>query len=318
MNCDLRCQHCYADAGPPVIDELDTSEVINILETLWRMGVNEIIFTGGDAPCRGDLFEILDFCKNKFKIGLLTNGWRITEEFAEKLSKYNPRIEISLDGANAETHDKIRGMHGSFEKAISAIRCLSTRNVYVMVAMMITPFNIGQIESTLEVSQLCGASLFRMGKVIPAGRAKCIGWELSKDQMNIVAKSMEELSEKYKGKIGIDQWDTVLKEDESEGTKKNCGAGYKHIAISPNGKVRACLIMNEERLWFGDIRKENFKDIMAVKNPKLKMFYKMCAPSKNDCNGCELDHVCVGCVDIGCLMSKSNPDCKWAKKYVTI
>lgn len=313
MKCNLRCRHCYADAGFPDPDEMSTSEIVNLLESFWKMGVKEIMFTGGEAACRSDLFEILDFCNGKFNLVLITNGWLVDDDFAEKLSKHKITVEVSLDGANAETHDGIRGVRGSFERVVSAIRRLSSKKIYTMAAMIVTPLNISQIEDVLKLAHQNGASKLRIGKIIPSGRAKGLGWELDKNQLMTVAQICQDLSEKYKGKIEIERWDAIFKTEDLNAPRRNCGAGYKHVTISPLGYVRPCLMANGDKFVIGDARHEKFEKIMAVANPKIKMFHKMDVPSKKNCNGCKFEYLCKGCVDAGCALSGCTPDCKWAK-----
>ncbi|MDD5145049.1 MAG: radical SAM protein [Candidatus Pacebacteria bacterium] len=115
INCMYRCQMCTFWQEKHIDPSLDT--VKYWIKELVDFGVNEIDIGGGEPFVRNDLKEIIKEIKSRgMKCGLTTNGWLVTEENFPDIDF----CEISLDGAKAETHDKIRGIKGSFERVLRA------------------------------------------------------------------------------------------------------------------------------------------------------------------------------------------------------
>ena len=59
LACDLKCMHCGSRAGHRRSDELSTSECLEVVEALARLGTREISLIGGEAYLRKDFTEII-------------------------------------------------------------------------------------------------------------------------------------------------------------------------------------------------------------------------------------------------------------------
>ncbi|HAH20401.1 MAG TPA: hypothetical protein DCL49_05795 [Candidatus Omnitrophica bacterium] len=127
--CNLRCNICEIAKDEPGI-ELATDEIKNIIEQSVRWGVKDLALSGGEALLREDIFEILEFVRErKYNIGILTNGILLDEDFTKKLLPYlvskTVSLVISLDAMSADIHDDIRGSKGCFQKTAEALKRLS-------------------------------------------------------------------------------------------------------------------------------------------------------------------------------------------------
>ena len=89
--------------------------------------------------------KIIDFCKDAFILSILTNGTLITDKIADTLS-YSDRVSINLYGTDAETHDKVTGVKGSFGQVLRGAAILAERDIEVRAAILISPFNVYQLE----------------------------------------------------------------------------------------------------------------------------------------------------------------------------
>jgi MoaA/NifB/PqqE/SkfB family radical SAM enzyme len=127
-NCNYHCEMCGLPSRDKQLKEkglkeLSTARLKQLLKDFSGLGTAGIGFTGGEPLIREDIFELLKYAKS---LGMIThlnsNGFFLTEESAKKLiDAKTDSINISLDGAVPETHDKIRGYRGAFDKAINAI-----------------------------------------------------------------------------------------------------------------------------------------------------------------------------------------------------
>ncbi|MCD6590937.1 MAG: radical SAM protein, partial [Candidatus Aenigmarchaeota archaeon] len=118
--CNLKCKHCYATAGRPLPDELTTEEAKQAIDKLDRAGVPIIAFSGGEPLVRPDIFELSRYAADKgIYVAMATNGTLITKETVKKMKKSGIQfVQISLDGADAKTHDGFRGVPGAFDRTV--------------------------------------------------------------------------------------------------------------------------------------------------------------------------------------------------------
>jgi MoaA/NifB/PqqE/SkfB family radical SAM enzyme len=125
--CNCRCQMCqrWADQRS---DELSLPEYRRLSDEFQAMGVQQISIAGGEPLLRPDVFDIIRcFSRYGMSVNLCTNGI-LLEGGIEGLCKSGATcITVSLDGAEAGTHDAIRGHAGAFNKIRSGILALMQR-----------------------------------------------------------------------------------------------------------------------------------------------------------------------------------------------
>jgi MoaA/NifB/PqqE/SkfB family radical SAM enzyme/GT2 family glycosyltransferase len=126
--CNLKCNICEIRKDNP-IEEYSLGEIKNLINEAVDWGVKEFVLSGGEPLIREDIFEILDFVKDKgYHIGVLTNGIILDDNFINKLLPYlvsdSLSLSISLDALSPEIHDEIRAAKGSFAKTTGALKKL--------------------------------------------------------------------------------------------------------------------------------------------------------------------------------------------------
>jgi len=183
--CNLRCKHCYQNAGPSLANELNTNEALNVVKDLSESDVSSIAFSGGEPLLRQDFFKVASYAKDcGMYVSVATNGTLITREVAKKLSKTVHYVEISLDGASPEVHDNFRGVPGSWERSVAGIRHLIDEGVTVGVATTATKSNINEIHKIIDLTEQLGADYFICFNFIPTGR----GQEIIKSDLSPVER----------------------------------------------------------------------------------------------------------------------------------
>ena len=116
-SCNLACKHCRAEAHPePYPGELSTDEAKALIDTFPQVGNPIIIFTGGDPMMRPDVYELVAYTHSKgLTCAFSPNGTLITPESARRIKEAGvERCSISIDGADAASHDAFRGVPGAF------------------------------------------------------------------------------------------------------------------------------------------------------------------------------------------------------------
>jgi len=124
LACNLNCLHCGSSAGKARPNELSTKEALKLCKDLAEIGTHEVCLMGGEPLIRKDWYEIAKEIKDLgMKLSIISNGFNINDEIISKFKKLDPHaISTSLDGANAETHDKIRGRKGSFDQVMNYLK----------------------------------------------------------------------------------------------------------------------------------------------------------------------------------------------------
>jgi len=175
--CNFRCIHCFNRSGENEIikNELTDDEVISFIRDLAELKPLNLCFCGGEPLLREEL--IYECAKILISYGsevsLVTNGYLLNKEKAKKLADIGIKnIQVSLDGARPESHEKLRGVKGSFERAVNAIKLLLEEGVKPGVAFSPTKFNADEF---IEVYALCkeiGVKDLRVQPLMILGRAQ--------------------------------------------------------------------------------------------------------------------------------------------------
>lgn len=146
-------------------NELSISEIKNLLEQLSRLGTRVIYLSGGEPLLKKGILSIIGKAKKeKFKVGMITNGTLITETLASKLLKSGlDHIIFSIDAPQADPHDQIRGVKGAWERAIRGIQSinnlrtkLKNKILLISIHFLVTRINYQLIEEMIECKPQLG------------------------------------------------------------------------------------------------------------------------------------------------------------------
>ena len=171
--CNLRCPHCYQKAGADACSSasLDTRQALQLVEQLAKLGIIQLTLTGGEPLLRHDLPEILLAIKSaRMAVILQTNATMVDPPMADRLhSVLDPRlamVQVSLDGATAATHERIRGA-GTFQAACDGIRQLAGKGLSVIVSCCPVRWNEEELPALYSLAGALGASAFQATPLAP-------------------------------------------------------------------------------------------------------------------------------------------------------
>jgi len=125
--CNLRCRHCSIWSNSPGAAEMSTNQVKRLLSDLKKwLGTFHLGFCGGEPLLRKDLIDIIQFAEqNGIVTSIISNGVLLDERWAKQLLSCGLySVTISLDGFTPQTHDSIRGVPGTFDRATAAVKHL--------------------------------------------------------------------------------------------------------------------------------------------------------------------------------------------------
>ena len=160
--CNLKCKMCgvWIKGVDRRLQELTAAEYLDLFEQMKDIGVRLVTLTGGEPFIRKDLFDIVEAAKSQGLVcNIFTNGALIDNLAVEGVFRYGiDKIIVSIDGIGP-VHDSIRGVSGSFVKAIQALsdivgerRVRETKKPEVDIHMTLVNENIGDMT---PLSMLC-------------------------------------------------------------------------------------------------------------------------------------------------------------------
>jgi SynChlorMet cassette radical SAM/SPASM protein ScmF len=163
--CNLACQHCWisptyqAHGGSG--GHLDYNLFALAIDEGLPLGLQSIKLTGGEPLLHPDFLRIIDLIKEK-ELGLTieTNGTLMTNDLANYLKDQSTlsHISVSLDGSTDVTHDRFRGVKGSFEKSLQGIRYLVQAGYHPQIIMSLHAKNVDEIETLVLLAENLGLS----------------------------------------------------------------------------------------------------------------------------------------------------------------
>lgn len=207
--CNLNCSHCY-NASRSESNDLSSNEWKNIIQQLCEMRIGTILFTGGEPLMAGDLLiELLGVINHyrNTRVYINTNGYLITQELMNLLVNASNVIiiQVSIDGAYPEIHDEVRGVSGSWFKAVEACMMVQSAGIGLRIAHTLNRLNRDSMEDMIELAVFLGASILGMGPAVPLGRGKIDRNKIIMDIHERVAsvRKVEDYKKKYARYIDI-------------------------------------------------------------------------------------------------------------------
>jgi len=174
--CALACKHCRATAQPcrhPF--ELSDEDSIALVDDFARFPRPPLlVLTGGDPLERPNLRAIVRRAvSHDMQVALTPSATpRLTQSALEELRDAGlGRIAVSLDGADAATHDGFRGAERSFARTLQAIADARSLGLPVQVNTTVSRHNVGQIDAMAELLAENGIVLWSVFFLVPVGRA---------------------------------------------------------------------------------------------------------------------------------------------------
>ena len=174
--CDLVCLHCRACAQvQPDPSELAPAESRRLIDQLTEFPKPPmLVLTGGDPLKRCDIYDIVEHAAEAgLDVAVTPSATPLATEAAIRRLRDAgvTRLAISLDGADAATHDGIRGVAGSFDRAREIMSFARSCKIPVQVNTSALPINVDQIDSLAELLARERIVLWSVFFIVPVGRA---------------------------------------------------------------------------------------------------------------------------------------------------
>jgi mycofactocin biosynthetic radical S-adenosylmethionine protein MftC len=294
--CNLACTHCLSSSGRRDPGELSTSEALTLIDEIAAMQIFYINIGGGEPMIRRDFFQLLEHAvSQKVGVKFSTNGTRIDENAAKRLAEIDYLdIQISIDGADAATNDRLRGL-GSYSAARRAMDRLAAANFGPFkISVVMTRESVEQLSEFESLARDYGAEL-RLTRLRPSGRA-VEEWEALHPTRAQNRQLYEWLSARPNVLTGDSFFHLSALGHPLDGLNL-CGAGRVVCLIDPVGDVYACPFVIHEQFLAGNVREAGFKRVWR----DSELFRSLRAPGNpGACGSCGSYDACRG----GCMAAK--------------
>jgi len=247
-----------------------------IMDYCRRLGARYLTILGGEPTLHPDLHRIVDYAKSVGyeKVSIDTNGLS-----SNKLKSISPDkleyIRVSLDGATAEIHDRVRG-NGAFEKTLRSLRELVSTGYKVGITCTIFEFSIETAPALLDLAEELGIKLVNYHVFSEEGNGKTNSdWSLSPQNWIDFYEHLETIKDNYHTSIWYPPtWATRQKLERyvSEGYRGCLGYSLDRLSIFPDGKSHVCSVLFDEPFFFGTITDQGF--VLNRENNEFEMFTK--------------------------------------------
>jgi radical SAM protein len=174
--CLLACRHCRAKAIRRALpDELSHEEGIRLIDQLIEFGepYPALLLTGGDPLMRDDFFDLIEYAKRRgiYVAVAASVTPKLNEKTIYRMKEMGVDImSLSLDGATPETHDKLRGVKGTWQETIRNLQLATDVGLRTQVNTTVMRSNVGELADIFRVAKMNGAVAWEVFFLIRTGR----------------------------------------------------------------------------------------------------------------------------------------------------
>ena len=255
--CNFHCEHCSTRAplGENASNLMPLDKVAQLADEADELGIFEWNMHGGELLTNSTrLFELIKVIRpERFWVFVTSNGFLLTKDTAARLAASGVnRVSISIDSFNPQEHDRFRGVHGAYERAMKALEYVKEAGMEPFMNITVGHYNA----LSEDVENLCKYSYERGYKTfiniaIPSGN-----WQ---GHLEVVVddddrRHLIELRKKYKN-INRDLWNPFDKKHEGV---LGCQTMSK-LYVTPSGDVFPCSFLH---IKIGNVYDQSLKEIV--------------------------------------------------------
>jgi len=313
QKCNLKCKHCYSESVEQAApDELSTEEAFRFIDDLSSWGIGLLIIDGGEPLCREDLFDVIRYASARgIRTTIGSNGTLIDEAAAKKMKEAGVMaVAISVDGADAQTHDSFRGVPGAFDQTLRGVEACKKVGLPFQFNTVIRKDTLRQVKELVGMAVEYGADAAELFDLVAAGRARkeCREQVLSNEERREAMELLAELQVDCPIVIrvpGCPMYPLLLQQKQvkprhfpSELLRRipyygrGCAAGMPmgYVMVQCDGKVNPCMLL---QIDLGNIRQRSIVSIWED-SPVLAQLRQR-ELLKGECGRCMYKVTCSGC-----------------------
>lgn len=284
--CNLQCVHCL-NRGIE-IEELGYKQICEIIDKLIKQGCLYFLFTGGEPFVREDFLDIYLYTKKKGGIiTIYTNATLIDKAALKIFEKYPPRkIEISIYGIQASTHESVTQIPGSFEAMMRTIYVFKTMGINFSIKTMLITTNKDEFWEIKKFAEKLDVG-FRYDPVIlprKDGDSSNLVYRLSPEEFFFDF----EIKDKQRLDQYVKKWKRLNKFRRPKEKIYVCSGGKWSCSIDPQGKIKTCIFSD---MGYDLKKKGNIKEARDFFSQILNRGWNI----DSKCKDCNIPPLCGNC-----------------------
>jgi radical SAM protein with 4Fe4S-binding SPASM domain len=306
--CNLACRHCWVEAGEAAsAPHVPTQTLRRLLEEFAAIGGTGVRLTGGEPLCHPDWLELIRLARSIgfLSVALQTNAMLLTDEQVAQLRELDfpgLSIQVSLDGAEAPSHDLVRG-DGAFEKAMAGIRRLAGAGLGRRISIAFTEMrhNLEEFPALLELAAGLGVGSVVTGTLITGGRAGETDLLAPADRDQYL-RLLDRYAADGRFRDLYDALGTMAALEWSRGgtPRGECCTFVENPYLTPEGRLYPCLLCHTDAYAVAGVFGKDLAAALAEGAPSWAALLRISrsrAESIPECQGCPGRLVCAG----GCM-----------------
>ena len=296
FRCNLRCTHCYAEAGDRAV-EMPVRDMDKLAQEALKMKFRQLIITGGEPLFHKERKELIEMCGRLrgrgSNIVLRTNlTGTFSDEELRGIAKAFDQVVVSIDG-NEETHDARRGK-GTYANAAANCRRYAeiarglpgAAELSLACVMSAAAINGAPGQSVRELGERLGVRRVRFRPLLPLGRAAA-----SDDPPFCECVNQHEAVE------------DLLRTPFSP--MVTCGIG-QNVYICPDGEAYPCYAWQTEHSYLGNVLSEGLSAVLSGR--QFTRLRGCTVETIEKCRDCELRYLCGGACRAWGNREETDPD----------
>jgi radical SAM protein with 4Fe4S-binding SPASM domain len=305
LACNLKCGHCGSRAGKRRANELSTAECLDVVRQLAAAGTREITLIGGEAYLRRDWLQIAaEIARLGIHCGVQTGARGLTRErIAAAYAAGVRAMGVSVDGLR-DLHDSIRGVPGSHDQAIRAIRDISEVGIEPGVNTQINALSMPQLPQIFEEIVAAGAKYWQVQLTVAMGNAvDNAALLLQPHQIIDVVDTLASLYHRGRdvgfrllpgnsiGYFGRHEphWRSLTSEIEHW---TGCTAGETALGLEADGTIKSCPSLPKSHFAAGETRSMSIDE--ALRNLESRTVRRDGNRGRSFCGSCYYWSTCRG------------------------
>lgn len=241
--CPLQCPYC---SNPLELErasnELDTGNLLRVLDEATDLGVLQVHFSGGEPLSRSDLAQIVAHARRRaLYTNIDTSGVLLDDDAMAELKDAGiDHLQISFQDVDEEGCNRVAHFPDAFRLKLAAARRVAAAGLPLTLNFVVYRDNIARVPQMIELGLELGAQRIEIANV------QYYGWGLvnrarllpTREELERATAIVEAARLRLKGRLRID----YVVPDYYAKRPKACMGGWAQrlINISPSGKALPC------------------------------------------------------------------------------
>ncbi len=180
--CNLRCRHCWLapvhEPDPAALQQpvLDLTLCNDVIRQAIPLGCTTVKLTGGEPLMHPHIGRILaTLRREQLALTLETNGTLLDAPLARAIARCRtPHVAISIDASDARTHDRVRGVPGSFARARAGLRHLVAAGIRPQLICSVLRCTRSHLARIVRWAERHGVGSVKFNVIQPAERGRAL------------------------------------------------------------------------------------------------------------------------------------------------